>query len=253
MQAALGLVQDHLVAAPHKEGDCARVGAALDDQHAVLGGAKGHLPHAASPAPAGCGLTSSQRRSSLCLAGQGRPDTAPRPAGHRPGQPVMHGAEHSRAGRGDLPSLSGVSSLKRGTMRAPVAMASSSISTPPTHRTAAQHGRLASQATAARQQPLDHASCQGRAHARVSTCAAGQAPGWQDRCLSRPHRDLLDEGPLCRARPRTRQAVGHEQVVGLVIEAPLADDQRGAAVLAPPDHVGKVLLLRRTQRLKLLH
>mmetsp|Transcript_27334 Transcript_27334/g.69558 ORF Transcript_27334/g.69558 Transcript_27334/m.69558 type:complete len:335 (+) Transcript_27334:600-1604(+) len=37
------------------------------------------------------------------------------------------------------PSLSWLSSWKRGTMRAPVAMASSSISTPPTHRTA---GRL---------------------------------------------------------------------------------------------------------------
>mmetsp|Transcript_30986 Transcript_30986/g.68696 ORF Transcript_30986/g.68696 Transcript_30986/m.68696 type:complete len:297 (+) Transcript_30986:585-1475(+) len=37
------------------------------------------------------------------------------------------------------PSFSGDSSEKRGTMRAPVAMASSSISTPPTHRTA---GRL---------------------------------------------------------------------------------------------------------------
>mmetsp|Transcript_31433 Transcript_31433/g.74143 ORF Transcript_31433/g.74143 Transcript_31433/m.74143 type:complete len:312 (-) Transcript_31433:862-1797(-) len=35
-----------------------------------------------------------------------------------------------------LPSFSGVSSEKRGTMRAPVAIASSSISTPPTHRTA---------------------------------------------------------------------------------------------------------------------
>ena len=34
------------------------------------------------------------------------------------------------------PSLSALSSWKRGTMRAPVAMASSSISTPPTHRTA---------------------------------------------------------------------------------------------------------------------
>mmetsp|Transcript_1607 Transcript_1607/g.4736 ORF Transcript_1607/g.4736 Transcript_1607/m.4736 type:complete len:282 (+) Transcript_1607:669-1514(+) len=35
-----------------------------------------------------------------------------------------------------VPSLSGDSSSKRGTMRAPVAMASSSISTPPTHLTA---------------------------------------------------------------------------------------------------------------------
>lgn len=42
---------------------------------------------------------------------------------------------HACKDRTHRPSLLGVSSEKRGTMRAPVAMASSSISTPPTHRT----------------------------------------------------------------------------------------------------------------------
>ena len=45
MQAALGLIQDHLVAAPHKDGHGTGIGAPLNDQHVVLGSAKRDLSY----------------------------------------------------------------------------------------------------------------------------------------------------------------------------------------------------------------
>eukprot|EP00967_Tisochrysis_lutea_P024744 scaffold28434_cov26-Tisochrysis_lutea.AAC.3 len=45
----------------------------------------------------------------------------------------------------------------------------------------------------------------------------------------------------------------HEQVVGLIIKAPLAHHQACAGVLAPLHHVPEVLLLLRPQLLILLH
>ena len=49
------------------------------------------------------------------------------------------------------------------------------------------------------------------------------------------------------------QVIGHEQMVGFVIKAPLADDEGGTRVLALLNHVSKVLLLCRPQALKLLY
>jgi hypothetical protein len=46
VQAAAHFVKHHAVAATHPDGDGAEVGAALDDDAAVLGGAVAHLAHA---------------------------------------------------------------------------------------------------------------------------------------------------------------------------------------------------------------
>ena len=51
----------------------------------------------------------------------------------------------------------------------------------------------------------------------------------------------------------SRQVVGHQQVVGFVIKAPLANDKRGSRVLALLDHVCEVLLLCCTQIVKLFN
>ena len=90
------------------------------------------------------------------------------------------------------PSFLESSSSKRGTMRPPVAMAISSISTPPTQRIAGMSEES--------MRPFHH-------------------------------------------HPRAEHTVLEEQVVGLVIKAPLTDGERGATVLDLGDHVGKVLLL----------
>lgn len=49
VQAALDLVQDHLVAAAHKDGHRAAVGAVLDHQHAVFCRAERQLAHDSGP------------------------------------------------------------------------------------------------------------------------------------------------------------------------------------------------------------
>ena len=48
------------------------------------------------------------------------------------------------------------------------------------------------------------------------------------------------------------KVVMHQQMVGLVVETPLADDQPSPRILAPLHHVPEVLLLLLPQRLKLL-
>ena len=50
VHGSLGLLNDHLGAAPQEDGDCLAVGALLDDQHLVLGGAEAELPDQAGGA-----------------------------------------------------------------------------------------------------------------------------------------------------------------------------------------------------------
>ena len=74
-----------------------------------------------------------------------------------------------------------------------------------------------------------------------------------------PHRSSFAKFVWCqlleaRHNPGScSQVVGHEQVVGFVIKAPLADDEGGTGVLALLNHVSEVLLLCRSQPLKLLY
>lgn len=49
VQTALDFVQHHLVSPAHKDCHSLGVGAVLNDQHAVLGGAECQLPHNSSP------------------------------------------------------------------------------------------------------------------------------------------------------------------------------------------------------------
>mmetsp|Transcript_8705 Transcript_8705/g.21477 ORF Transcript_8705/g.21477 Transcript_8705/m.21477 type:complete len:311 (+) Transcript_8705:48-980(+) len=66
------------------------------------------------------------------------------------------------------------------------------------------------------------------------------------------HKKLGSPPPPPPPPPRGGGARLHEQVVGLVVKAPLADGEVGPAVLDLLDHLHKVLLLLLVQRLELL-
>ena len=73
----------HLVAAAHKDGDGARVGRALNQQHAVAGGAKADLPHALGVAQlGGVELLRGRRRA----GGEGAGGTAAQAGGEGAGE-----------------------------------------------------------------------------------------------------------------------------------------------------------------------
>mmetsp|Transcript_5057 Transcript_5057/g.10698 ORF Transcript_5057/g.10698 Transcript_5057/m.10698 type:complete len:277 (+) Transcript_5057:73-903(+) len=70
VQGALGLVDEHVVAAAHEHGDGTGVAALLDDQHALLGGAERQLLHAAGGAEV-LRLQLSEARADASASGDG--------------------------------------------------------------------------------------------------------------------------------------------------------------------------------------